>query len=278
VVDDTRSFHEANMARNPKHYSLFTKRLPLSFTDWVQNSGSKIYFNPLIPMRAFNLENDLRKFKYGVVGLEHARHDFIEWTAFALAGRLHKPVLPFIDDSKLMEEAVEVNRTQALNLALLLSFEKLQLDTVELATTICELSYKGDIRMRFKMENPQKVKNIVTGSFAGLSELYGPKSARVRALEKRGIVKVTDSHIQLLHTNGNLQYLFDNVPEAVKKGLKSSVLQLPLPELQKDVRKNLEKIVLETSLNMILSGLYSTDPLKNLSYVYSKFRKGRSKK
>jgi hypothetical protein len=55
------------------------------------------------------------------------------------------------------------------------------------------------------------------------------------------------------------------------------VLQLPLPELQKDVRKNLEKLVLETSLNMILSGLYSTDPLKNLSYVYSKFRKGRSK-
>ena len=91
---------------------------------------------------------------------------------------------------------------------------------MELATTICELSYKGDIRMRFKMENPQKVKNIVTGSFTGLSELYGPRSSRVRALEKRGIVKVSDSHIQLLHTNGNLQYLFDNVPEAVKKGLK----------------------------------------------------------
>jgi hypothetical protein len=38
----------------------------------------------------------------------------------------------------------------------------------------------------------------------------------------------------------------------------------------------LEFKVLETSLNMIMSGLYSTNPLKNLSYVYSKFKKGRS--
>jgi hypothetical protein len=64
----------------------------------------------------------------------------------------------------------------------------------------------------------------------------------------------------------------------VKRGLKESVVQLSLIDLQGDIRKNLEKIVLETSLNMILSGLYSTDPLKNLSYVYSKFRKGRAKK
>ena len=81
-----------------------------------------------------------------------------------------------------------------------------------------------------------------------------------------------------MHSNKNLQYLFDNIPASIKKGLKESVLQLTLSELQGDIRKNLEKIVLETSLNMILSGLYSTDPLKNLSYVYSKFRKGRTKK
>jgi len=29
---------------------------------------------------------------------------------------------------------------------------------------------------------------------------------------------------------------------------------------------------------MIFSGLYSTNPLKNLAYVYSKFQKGRGKK
>ena len=57
--------------------------------------------------------------------------------------------------------------------------------------------------------------------------------------------------------------------------MKDSVLQSSLKDIQADLRKNLEGIVLETSLNMIMSGLYSTNPLKNLSYVYSKFKKGR---
>ncbi len=277
VVDDTRRFHELNMDMNPRHYSGFTKRLPLSTTDWVQNSGSMIYFNPLIPMKTFQLDSDMRKLKYGVIGLEQAIIDLREWRAFALAGRLHKPVLPFIEDSALIAEAIDFNRDQALNLALLLNYQKLQITTEDIAMTICEFSYKGDIRMRFKMENPNKVKNIVAGSMQGLYELYGPQSSRMKALENQGLVK-TGETMQILHTNKNLQYLFDNIPFSVKRGLKESVLQLSLIDLQGDIRKNLEKIVLETSLNMILSGLYSTDPLKNLSYVYSKFRKGRAKK
>lgn len=34
----------------------------------------------------------------------------------------------------------------------------------EFFETICAFSYKGDIRMKFKMENPHKVKNLVEGS------------------------------------------------------------------------------------------------------------------
>lgn len=57
--------------------------------------------------------------------------------------------------------------------------------------------------------------------------------------------------------------------------MKPNVIQLSLKELQQDLRKNLESKVLETSINMILSALYSTNPLKNISYVYSKFKKSR---
>ena len=109
-MDDTRRFHELNMDMNPRHYSGFTKRLSLSATDWVQNSGSMIYFNPLIPMKSFQLDSDMRKLKYGVIGLEQAIIDLREWRAFALAGRLHKPVLPFIEDSALIAEAIDFNR------------------------------------------------------------------------------------------------------------------------------------------------------------------------
>ena len=77
VVDDTHEFHRKNMEINQKHYSFFTKRLPLAFTNAVNNSGSFIYFNPLIPIKSFkdsdelgverSLANDLRKLKYGVI-------------------------------------------------------------------------------------------------------------------------------------------------------------------------------------------------------------------
>jgi hypothetical protein len=33
-------------------------------------------------------------------------------------------------------------------------------------------SYNGDVRMRFKMENPNKIDNILEGSFDDLSALY----------------------------------------------------------------------------------------------------------
>ena len=57
---------------------------------------------------------------------------------------------------------------------------------MDLYTTLCEFSYKGDIRMRFKMENPNKVKNVVLGSFDAMNSLYMP---RLKQLEKKGIIK-----------------------------------------------------------------------------------------
>ena len=127
---------------NYHHYSYYTKRLPLSVTDWVQNSGSNIYFNPLIPMKTFKDEAgnnliDQRKFKYGVIGLDKAKSDLVNWDAFAFAGRLHKPVLPFVDDDLTFEEAMNVNRDHALNLALLLNFDKPHVDMLDLAITVC---------------------------------------------------------------------------------------------------------------------------------------------
>jgi len=71
-----------------------------------------------------------------------------------------------------------------------MNFHKPQVDMIDLATTICQFSYRGDIRMKFKMENPDKVRNIVVGSFEGLMGLYGPGSERMRRLQDDGVVSV----------------------------------------------------------------------------------------
>jgi hypothetical protein len=87
---------------------------------------------------------------------------------------MQKPILNLFEDSEVLE-AQNQNLMQALNLAILLNYHRLDsVDLSEIFLTLCNFSYKGDIRMRWKMENPDKVKNIVQGSLEGLCHLYSP--------------------------------------------------------------------------------------------------------
>lgn len=126
--------------------------------------------------------------------------DLEKWKAFAFAGRLHKPVLPFIEEESRVEQAIEINRDFAMNVAMIMNFHKIEVTEEDVATSICALSYKGDIRMRMKMENPDKVKNIVAGSREGLRKLYGVGSKRVDKMAELGIVKVDKDKIIVSHS------------------------------------------------------------------------------
>ena len=126
--------------------------------------------------------------------------------------------------------------------------------------------------MRWKFENANKVKNIVEGSYDGLLEEYLPL---LRQYEEEGLIHLItekDSEIPTAvwfrHSRENLQTMFDRIPQNVKFGMKDSVLQLSLADMQGDVEKNLSQIVDSTSRCMILSGLYSTNPLKGIPYLY----------
>ena len=132
IVDDTLAFHTKNLKQNYSHYSYFATRLPPGFTDGVvQNAGSNIYFNPLIPLSSLqgihDLQTDLRRIKYGVISVNKALEDLTCWKTFALAGRLQKPILQLNFQepnqiTKQIEEAVTVNRRMALLLAIFMHF------------------------------------------------------------------------------------------------------------------------------------------------------------
>ena len=78
---------------------------------------------------------------------------------------------------------------------------------LDVLTTLVNFSYKGDIRMRWKMENPDKVKNLVIGSFKPLVEMYTPFLAE---LESQGILQTIKSddglisHLVFTHKAPNL--------------------------------------------------------------------------
>ena len=60
---------------------------------------------------------------------------------------------------------MQTNLQNALTLALFMQYHKQgPIDLETLFVEICSFSYKGDIRMRVKMENPNKVLNIVKGN------------------------------------------------------------------------------------------------------------------
>ena len=80
-----------------------------------------------------------------------------------MAGRMQKPVLDIFEDPE-VKKAQDQNIEMAITLAILLHYHEQRLVPLEqLFGTLCNFSYKGDIRMRYKMENPDKVKNIVKG-------------------------------------------------------------------------------------------------------------------
>lgn len=97
--------------------------------------------------------------------IDQAISDLQNWDTFGLAGRLQKPVLPFIELNSEFEQALEQNRVNAAHTALLMLFSKVEPVTLkEFLAIIVAFSYKGDIRMRMKMENPHKIANLVEGN------------------------------------------------------------------------------------------------------------------
>ena len=85
---------------------------------------------------------------------------------------MQKPILTVLDDEG-VSKAQDINLDNAINLAVFLHYHETEpVLFAKLFETLCNFSYKGDIRMRWKMENPNKVKNIVEGSYSGLVDLY----------------------------------------------------------------------------------------------------------
>ena len=60
--------------------------------------------------------------------------------------------------------------------------------------------------------------------------------------------------------------------------MKTSVKQLAQFELEEDITKNLALLVEQTSKQMFVSGLYSTNPIKGLPYLLAKRRKAKASK
>lgn len=162
VVDNLKKWNENNFKLHPRDYTKYTKAIfkcaPKAF---LTNNTSVIY----------NVINDRydKDFKYGLIEKERLLDDLKTWKHFYVCGRLQKPIYILKSNSEI-DQAINLNRKYALLVSLLILNREV-VKVSELLEQICHLSYDGDVRTLFA-ENPNKVKNIVNGSYDELVNMY----------------------------------------------------------------------------------------------------------
>ena len=148
---------------------------------------------------------------------------------------------------------------------------------MDLFLSITSLSYYGDIRMTLKAENPNKVKNIVEPNFEHFMNYY---EDQINQFEKDGAIEFDGNSIfSIGHNNHWIQYLIDRIPHKsyMRNLIKENAMASEWDEHRDTLLTNLEIQNQSMSVRGILSGMYSTNPIKNIIYTMSKKRKAKVK-
>lgn len=163
-VSHSQHWHSLNLQEHRDHYSALGSLGSYAVSQVQDKWGAGVYFNPFVTVNGTLI-------KYGVVNIDTLCTDLSQWDTMYLAGRLHKPV-KILRDHPRVRVANQINLLSALRVALLLL--PAEFTEQQLYTTIAGLSYMGDPRMTVSAEDPDKVKNIVTGQMDYFRRLYAP--------------------------------------------------------------------------------------------------------
>ncbi len=162
VVEDIKKWHLENLKKNPNDYSL------MGSTYFKIANKEKLKGNTGIAYISDIEENGLR-YKFGTIEYQDLLLYLQTWKSFYMAGRFQKTISPYKEDVDL-NRAILINRKKAILVASLLQNKNI-VDKHELFETLVSLSYMGDPRMKLG-EAPNKIKNIVNGSFDEYNNIY----------------------------------------------------------------------------------------------------------
>ena len=183
IVEDMKKWHLENIERNPDDYS-FMGRV------YIQKSNIRKLKGPNKVTYLSYIKDGNLMYKYGVIELEDFLNCLKTWDSFFIAGRFQKPVAEIMNDGNVNKRTVDnyinYNRKCALKIACLFCDSVTSLEKIFM--TLCGLSYYGDIRMKLA-ENPDKVKNIVNGSYEELLKMYALDEHYLK-IEEDGVVKI----------------------------------------------------------------------------------------
>lgn len=255
-VEDPREWHKENHRINPGEYTFLAYNALTKLPDCITNIGTNINYLAYLTHKG-------QSFKIGVIKNDLLIKDLLDWDNGYMAGRMQKSV-KIIKGSQEIRDAIEKNRENALKVSLLM-LEPNELTEEKLYEKICGLSYDGDIRMRFKMENPNKVKDIAKGSYEELKEIYDNVN--------HNYFKEVDGKIYINYENIIQEY--DSLPAALKKKInKPENTELEtLQKLKKQIEKSIHRNNLKTSIAQPLKGIVTNGVSKSFTYANNKRKK-----
>lgn len=282
VVEDSVAWHSENMLVNADHYTSIVAMNPTIVTAVQENFGAHVWFNAFVPMNTKLSPG--RMMKYGVISCKSLLADLKGWKSLYIAGRLHKPVL-MVKCNTEIEEALEINKRNALRAALLL-MPRVFSET-DLYLGIASLSYIGDPRMIIG-ENPKKIINLVTPIVPHYRNMY---QSALRSLVNNPTIRSKSLSIPPILKE------VTNLPETIylQEGSRESrwslCLGLPLimrrllfiqgrarflkekPPTRTAIRTALASIVARSASVQSAKGLFTIGFLKSASYIFQKMSK-----
>lgn len=252
IVKDIKKWSLDNIEKNPTDYSYTGKLFFKNASTQSLKSGGKISYLTYIDY------ND-RKYKYGIIEEKDFLSSLFKWDTFYLAGRCQKNNL-VVKSNEIIEDALYINRYNALILALFLNKNNDKLTEFELYKTICSLSYMGDSRQGIG-ENPHKIDNILKKDFLNFRNIYSVYN--LYEISESGIIKVKLSE-------ADLSYLPDCITNEIKK----------LETYDEQVKRIIEIISTKNrneSLAQTFKGIFTAGFVNSANYGIEKIKKAKSK-
>jgi len=214
-----------------------------------------------------------REYKFVVVDKRLLYSHLTTWEHFSLAGRFQKEMVLLIDNSDgILPELMEMNYKNAVKVGLLMNPER-AISEQRLFETITSLSYLGDLRNIFHMEDPNKISNIVEGSYDFFKRVYGNQDSEY--IRENGLIYKNRGYYQDV-----LASKIDTLPTSLRRYLFKKLEYLDeydYDEVAYFIRKYFKKMDFADSIKMALR-CNQTVGIKKVGQTLSgKFKKGRQK-
>ncbi|CAI0393696.1 unnamed protein product [Linum tenue] len=273
-VADPLKWHSENLKLNRSHYASWMVHLGGAklVTKVADGIGVGVHFNPFVTW------ND-KMLKYGVVRMHDLVEDILNWQRFYISGRLQKPVRVLLDNLD-VENLNATNLRTAIAAALLILPSKFNEE--DLYSTICSLSYMGDLRMIFA-EDKNKVKKIVQGQFNLFRSMYKPF---IEEYEAKDVLRVSSFGGQQNCCLPATRSLVCSLPLLVRNkmgtglgGLGDSgqvvreVVFSSREEAARSMQKVVRRTVIVSSLRQAVSGFVAAGGMNAGRYLANKVRK-----